>query len=95
MMLAGTRTAARRVFARTWPGRRFRDEAGRMGAMLLGRGRKSRQKLRGPGSLTYQLRPEVLAERRRSRTDRAVGYTTARVLKTRWATGPMPLRRAR
>ena len=35
-----------------------------------------------------------LAERRRSRTDRAVGCTTARVLKTRWATGPMPLRRA-
>ena len=33
-------------------------------------------------------------ERRRSRTDRAVGCTTARVLKTRWATGPMPLRRA-
>ncbi len=31
-------------------------------------------------------------ERRRSRTDRAVGYTTARVLKTRWTTGPMPLR---
>ena len=35
---------------------------------------------------------ETLAERRRSRTDRAVGCTTARVLKTRWATGPMPLR---
>ena len=32
-------------------------------------------------------------ERRRSRTDRAVGYTTAQVLKTCWATGPMPLRR--
>ena len=31
-------------------------------------------------------------ERRRSRTDRAVGYTTALVLKTSWATGPMPLR---
>jgi len=31
-------------------------------------------------------------ERRRSRTDRAVGYTTALVLKTNWATGPMPLR---
>ena len=34
-----------------------------------------------------------LTERRRSRTDRAVGYTTAQVLKTCWATGPMPLRR--
>jgi hypothetical protein len=33
-----------------------------------------------------------LAERRRSRTYRAVGYTTAAVLKTAWATGPMPLR---
>ena len=31
-------------------------------------------------------------ERRRSRTDRAVGYTTAQVLKTCWATGPVPLR---
>src|SRR5215203_2109194 len=31
-------------------------------------------------------------ERRRSRTYRAVGYTTALVLKTNWATGPMPLR---
>src|SRR3954467_10973399 len=31
-------------------------------------------------------------ERRRSRTDRAVGYTTAPVLKTGWATGPVPLR---
>ena len=30
-------------------------------------------------------------ERRRSRTYRAVGYTTAPVLKTSWATGPMPL----
>jgi hypothetical protein len=30
-------------------------------------------------------------ERRRSRTYRAVGYTTAPVLKTGWATGPMPL----
>jgi len=34
-------------------------------------------------------------ERRRSRTDRAVGYTTALVLKTSWATGPMPLHRQR
>ncbi len=33
----------------------------------------------------------VVTERRRSRTDRAVGYTTAQVLKTCWATGPMPL----
>src|SRR5437764_786210 len=32
-----------------------------------------------------------LTERRRSRTYRAVGYTTAPVLKTSWATGPMPL----
>ena len=32
------------------------------------------------------------AERRRSRTDRAVGYTAALVLKTSWATGPVPLR---
>src|SRR5215210_6959918 len=31
-------------------------------------------------------------ERRRSRTYRAVGCTTALVLKTNWATGPMPLR---
>jgi hypothetical protein len=31
----------------------------------------------------------VEAERRRSRTDRAVGYTTALVLKTSWATGPI------
>jgi hypothetical protein len=31
-------------------------------------------------------------ERRRSRTYRAVGCTTAPVLKTGWATGPMPLR---
>ena len=35
----------------------------------------------------------LLAERRRSQTYRAVGYTTARVLKTRWANGLMPLRR--
>jgi hypothetical protein len=34
-------------------------------------------------------------ERRRSRTYRAVGYTTAPVLKTGWATGPMPLRKQR
>jgi hypothetical protein len=34
-----------------------------------------------------------VTERRRSRTDRAVGYTTAQVLKTCWATGPVPLRR--
>src|SRR5512133_3328580 len=33
-------------------------------------------------------------ERRRSRTYRAVGYTTAPVLKTSWATGPMPLQGA-
>jgi hypothetical protein len=33
-----------------------------------------------------------LTERRRSRTDRAWGYHTAQVLKTCWATGPMPLR---
>ena len=33
-----------------------------------------------------------LTERRRSRTDRAVGCTTATVLKTAWATGPVPLR---
>jgi drug/metabolite transporter (DMT)-like permease len=31
-------------------------------------------------------------ERPRSRTEQAVGYTTGRVLKTRWATGPVPLR---
>src|SRR5262249_53879181 len=36
---------------------------------------------------------EGSTERRRSRTYRAVGYTTAPVLKTGWATGPMPLRR--
>jgi hypothetical protein len=33
-----------------------------------------------------------LTERRRSRTDRAWGCHTAQVLKTCWATGPMPLR---
>ena len=33
-----------------------------------------------------------VTERRRSRTDRAWGYHTAQVLKTCWATGPMPLR---
>ena len=33
----------------------------------------------------------VVTERRRSRTYRAVGYTTAPVLKTSWATGPLPL----
>src|SRR5262249_28732275 len=32
-------------------------------------------------------------ERRRSRTYPAVGCTTSPVLKTGWATGPMPLRR--
>src|SRR5207248_1051840 len=37
-------------------------------------------------------RPRPRTEWRRSRTDRAVGYTTAAVLKTAWATGPMPLR---
>ena len=31
------------------------------------------------------------AERRRSRTYPAVGYTTSPVLKTGWGTGPMPL----
>src|SRR5436189_70034 len=45
-------------------------------------------------SLCGFLPPEASArpgcgrtERRRSRTDRAVGYTTAAVLKTAWATG--------
>jgi hypothetical protein len=38
-----------------------------------------------------QLSLSPSTERRRSRTDRAVGYTTALVLKTSWATGPMPL----
>ena len=33
-----------------------------------------------------------VTERRRSRTDRAWGYHTAQVLKTCWATGPVPLR---
>ena len=42
-----------------------------------------------------RLRAHGLTERRRSRTYPAVGYTTSRVLKTRWATGPMPLRGAR
>jgi hypothetical protein len=32
------------------------------------------------------------AERRRSRTDRAWGCHAAPVLKTGWATGPVPLR---
>jgi hypothetical protein len=36
-----------------------------------------------------------LAERRRSRTDPAWGYHTSPVLKTGWATGPVPLRRQR
>ena len=35
-----------------------------------------------------------MTERRRSRTDPATGYAAWRVLKTRWATGPVPLRRA-
>ena len=34
----------------------------------------------------------MLTERRRSRTYPAVGYTTSPVLKTGWATGPVPLR---
>src|SRR5207247_6535054 len=34
------------------------------------------------------------SQRRRSRTYPAVGYTTSPVLKTGWATGPVPLRGA-
>ena len=40
-------------------------------------------------------RPFGSTERRRSRTYPAVGYTTSPVLKTGWATGPMPLRQKR
>jgi bifunctional non-homologous end joining protein LigD len=52
-------------------------------------------KLDGPAWTPKALLIEFFrsTERRRSRTDRAVGYTTALVLKTSWATGPMPLRR--
>jgi hypothetical protein len=39
-------------------------------------------------STVVALRPRPMTERRRSRTDPAVGCTTVRVLKTRWATGP-------
>ena len=46
---------------------------------------------RAPPCRTARSELRGLAERRRSRTDRAVGYTTALVLKTSWATGPMPL----
>ncbi len=49
----------------------------------------------GPAGLAPACQhPDIgSTERRRSRTDRAVGYTTAQVLKTCWATGPVPLRR--
>src|SRR4051794_29773669 len=54
--------------------------------------------LRHPGVRPSRDRSEHaingLTERRRSRTDRAWGYHTAQVLKTCWATGPMPLREA-
>jgi len=50
----------------------------------------------GSSGLTKMARNEpstpYSTERRRSRTYRAVGCTTAPVLKTSWATGPMPLR---
>jgi hypothetical protein len=52
----------------------------------------SRGKRRLLRSKTFFDRTCGLTERRRSRTDRAVGYTTAQVLKTCWATGPVPLR---
>jgi hypothetical protein len=39
-----------------------------------------------------RMRPHAEAERRRSRTDPAWGYHTSPVLKTGWATGPVPLR---
>jgi hypothetical protein len=42
---------------------------------------------REPTATAVPPRPSN-TERRRSRTDLAVGYTTVRVLKTRWATGP-------
>jgi len=46
-----------------------------------------------PGIPSARRHVEIgLTERRRSRTDRAWGYHTAQVLKTCWATGPMPLR---
>jgi len=59
------------------------------GAFGRGTEKHARRALDAAGNLGWVLE---VTERRRSRTDRAVGYTTARVLKTRWATGPMPLR---
>ena len=44
---------------------------------------------RGQGSRSTR---RSLAERPRSRTEQAVGYTTGPILKTGWATGPVPLR---
>ena len=57
-------------------------------------GRRRRHVLGGRPGHQASAGERPPTERRRSRTDRAVGYTTARVLKTRWATGPMPLRGA-
>jgi hypothetical protein len=58
---------------------------------------RPRRSHRGHGGTRREARQHVengLTERRRSRTDRAWGYHTAQVLKTCWATGPVPLRRA-
>ena len=54
-----------------------------------GRRKRPRRAIRETGRKPASVQG---TERRRSRTDRAVGCTTALVLKTSWATGPMPLR---
>ena len=68
-----------------------RHLAGRLGAVSSGRALRSYGKRRLAARPLRAPSPD-LAERRRSRTDRAWGYHTAQVLKTCWATGPMPLR---
>jgi hypothetical protein len=62
----------------------------------LGLSKNAGRENNSQGSYLYipcaPLAKPARTERRRSRTYRAVGYTTAPVLKTGWATGPMPLR---
>jgi hypothetical protein len=50
-----------------------------------------RQALLQAGSSACKSSGFGLTERPRSRTEPAVGYTTSPVLKTSWATGPVPL----
>jgi hypothetical protein len=75
-------------------GEKFREEADRLERRLWGDSRTQNR---------YKVaRDEVEAvpspcrfgstERRRSRTYPATGYAASPVLKTDWATGPMPLR---